>query len=59
MGNDEYLVEVDMWAIGCIFAELYLKTALFQGCQKEEEILEKCFNLFGTPQENGCQDRYR
>ena len=31
LGAELYGAQVDMWAIGCIFAELVLGTPLFQG----------------------------
>ena len=31
LGAEIYGAQVDMWAVGCIFAELVLGTPLFQG----------------------------
>ena len=33
---------LDLWAVGCIFAELYRKKALFPG-ESERDQLEKIF----------------
>jgi len=42
MGIEEYSEFVDMWAVGCIFAELALKKALFPG-ESEQDQLNKIF----------------
>jgi len=31
LGNDKYNKAIDMWSVGCIFAELLLKDPLFKG----------------------------
>jgi cell division cycle 2-like protein len=43
-----YDSSIDMWSIGCIFAELMLRDALFQG-QDELDQLNRIFKLLGTP----------
>lgn len=45
-----YATPVDLWACGCIFAELHTRRALFEG-QKEKHQLEKIFEVVGTPSE--------
>lgn len=38
LGATEYSTAVDMWSIGCIFAELMLKEPLFQGKGEIDQI---------------------
>ncbi len=38
MGATEYTTAVDMWSVGCIFAELMQKEALFQGRGEIDQI---------------------
>ena len=48
-GARHYSFGVDVWSIGCIFAEIMLKTPLFQGRNDSEiEQLGKIFNLLGN-----------
>lgn len=39
---------VDIWSIGCVLGELFLRTALFRG-RGELDMLEKVFEKRGTP----------
>ena len=48
LGINEYSTPVDIWSIGCIFAELVLRQPLFKG-EYEIEQLFKIFHLLGTP----------
>lgn len=48
LGQKEYALGVDMWAIGCIFAELVEKKPLFQGDSEIDQIF-KIFQFHGTP----------
>ncbi len=43
-----YSFEVDMWAVGCILAELALGEAMFNG-ESEIEQLFKIYRISGTP----------
>lgn len=43
-----YSFEVDIWAVGCLLAELSLGEALFNG-ESEIEQLFKIFRLTGSP----------
>ena len=45
-----YSFEVDMWAIGCLFAEMALGEAIFNG-ESEIEQLFKIFMFTGSPTE--------
>lgn len=51
-----YATPVDIWSCGCIFAELYLRKALFPG-QFEMDQLQKIFDLIGTPAEDDWPER--
>jgi len=48
LGAKEYSTAVDMWSVGCIFAELLLKEPLFQA-KGEIELLSMIFKLLGPP----------
>jgi len=48
MGSKEYGTEVDMWSVGCIFAELVTGKPLFAGSDEEEQ-LEQIFKVRGSP----------
>lgn len=48
LGQKEYALGVDMWAIGCIFSELVEKKPLFQGDSEIDQIF-KIFQFHGTP----------
>jgi len=39
---------VDIWAVGCIFAEIALNKQLFKGSSEIEQIF-KIFKLLGSP----------
>ncbi|CED83063.1 pkinase-domain-containing protein [Phaffia rhodozyma] len=51
LGKTDYSTAVDMWSIGCIFAELMLKTPLFQG-KGEIEQIGQILKLLGYPNED-------
>lgn len=46
----EYSTPIDMWSVGCIFAELLLMNALFPG-KSEVDQLNRVFKELGTPSE--------
>lgn len=48
LGTEEYDSEIDIWSLGCIFAELLTKDPLIQG-KNEVDQLSKIFALLGTP----------
>ena len=51
LGERHYRPAVDMWALGCIMAELATKRALFPGdCEIHQLFL--IFKVFGTPSES-------
>lgn len=50
LGQQEYSFPVDIWSVGCIFAEMSHKKALFTG-DSEIGQLFKIFQLLGTPTE--------
>lgn len=51
LGATEYSTAVDMWSVGCIFAELLLKEPLFQA-KGELELISMIFKLLGPPTKN-------
>lgn len=48
MGSKNYSTSVDIWSVGCIFAEMVNRKPLFPG-QNEEDQLMKIFKLRATP----------
>jgi len=50
LGQQRYSTPVDIWSIGCIFAEMFLKIPLFQG-DSEIDQLNVMFRILGTPSE--------
>lgn len=51
LGGRQYSTGVDMWSIGCIFAEMATRKPLFPGDSEIDEIF-KIFRLLGTPTED-------
>lgn len=49
-GSEQYGPSVDIWAVGCIFAELMLRTPYFPG-ENDIDQLGKIFAALGTPTE--------
>ncbi|WOK92908.1 cell division control protein [Canna indica] len=50
LGSRQYSTPVDVWSIGCIFAEMVNQRALFPG-DSEIDQLFKIFRVLGTPNE--------
>ncbi|KAI8971470.1 kinase-like domain-containing protein, partial [Mycotypha africana] len=50
LGAKEYTTAIDMWSVGCIFAELLNNEPLLPG-RSEIDQLDKIFKLLGTPTE--------
>ncbi|PUU76617.1 kinase-like domain-containing protein [Tuber borchii] len=50
LGGKQYSTGVDMWSVGCIFAEMCTRKALFPGDSEIDEIF-KIFQVLGTPDE--------
>ena len=50
LGTEVYTEAVDMWSIGCIFAEIFQGTPLFPGDSEIGQTL-KIFHKLGTPTE--------
>mmetsp|Transcript_3724 Transcript_3724/g.10210 ORF Transcript_3724/g.10210 Transcript_3724/m.10210 type:complete len:298 (+) Transcript_3724:57-950(+) len=50
LGNRNYGPSIDMWSVGCIFAEMSIGSPLFPGSTPSEQ-LHKIFKVLGTPSE--------
>ncbi|CAO3624431.1 unnamed protein product [Mucor hiemalis] len=50
LGGKEYTTAIDMWSVGCIFAELLNNEALLPG-RSEIDQLDRIFKLLGSPTE--------
>ncbi|PPR90227.1 hypothetical protein GOBAR_AA30446 [Gossypium barbadense] len=48
LGSTDYTAAVDLWSVGCVFAELLLGKPILQG-RTEVEQLHKIFKLCGSP----------
>nr|XP_028957516.1 cell division control protein 2 homolog C-like [Malus domestica] len=48
LGSAHYSTGVDMWSVGCIFAEMARRQALFPGDSEFQQLLH-IFRLLGTP----------
>jgi cyclin-dependent kinase 2 len=48
LGQKQYSLGVDIWAVGCIFSELIEKKPLFCGDSEIDQIF-KIFQFHGTP----------
>ncbi|XP_058073358.1 cell division control protein 2 homolog D [Magnolia sinica] len=51
LGATHYSTPVDMWSVGCIFAELVTTQPLFPGDSELQQLLH-IFRLLGTPNED-------
>lgn len=51
LGSKDYMMTIDMWSIGCIFAEMVTGKALFTGLNDSDQI-KKIFRILGTPDDN-------
>ena len=47
-GDDHYGPEVDIWGLGCIFAELFLQKPAFAGSDEVSQIEAILIGLFGS-----------
>lgn len=52
LGASEYSSAVDIWSVGCIFAELLLRRPFLQGNHTDISQLDTIFQVFGTPNES-------
>ncbi|RLN96842.1 hypothetical protein BBJ28_00017957 [Nothophytophthora sp. Chile5] len=55
LGATSYDASIDMWSIGCVFAELYIGHPIFQG-KTELEQITKIFDICGTPTTDSWPD---
>ncbi|KAL1409496.1 Cyclin-dependent kinase catalytic subunit [Vanrija albida] len=51
LGSRHYSTAIDMWSVGCIFAEMAMRQPLFPGDSEIDEIF-RIFRLLGTPNED-------
>ncbi|ELP86601.1 cyclin-dependent kinase C-1, putative [Entamoeba invadens IP1] len=50
LGEERYDSSVDMWSVGCVFAEMVKREPIFKG-RDDIEVLNNIWDLLGTPQE--------
>jgi serine/threonine protein kinase len=56
--SHQYSYNSDVFAVGCVMAELYLLKPLFPG-QSEIDQLERIFKILGTPKPDQWREGYR
>ncbi|KHJ87699.1 kinase domain protein [Oesophagostomum dentatum] len=49
LGSTEYSTSLDMWGVGCIFAEICTGQAIFPGTKDVMDQLDKIFAIRGVP----------
>lgn len=54
-GEERYGLEVDVWSVGCIFAEMLLRRVFCDGVSDIDQ-LSRVFTALGSPSENGWDD---
>lgn len=55
LGSKNYTTSIDIWSVGCIFAELSNLKPLFAG-NNENDQLKKIFKIVGTPKVDVMSD---
>jgi cyclin-dependent kinase len=55
MGSHKYGTAVDIWSVGCVFAELVSGRPLFPGTSEQDELI-RIFKLLGTPSKSDWPD---
>lgn len=50
LGSKKYSTSVDIWSVGCIFAEMVNGTPLFPGTNDEDQLI-KVYQVLGSPSE--------
>ena len=55
--SKNYNEKVDIWALGCIMAELYILRPIFPG-QSEFDQIEKIFKILGTPKKEDWEEGF-
>ena len=50
LGEEFYGLEIDIWSIGCVIAEMFLGEPIFCGKSSKDQFL-KIMNVLGTPSE--------
>ncbi|XP_068140883.1 uncharacterized protein [Drosophila tropicalis] len=56
--STNYGSTIDLWAMGCIMAELYTFRPLFPGSSEVDQLFKIC-SVLGTPQKSDWPDGYR
>lgn len=56
--STNYNSPIDIWAVGCIMAEMYTLRPLFPGSSEIDEIFKIC-TVLGTPKQDDWEEGYR
>jgi serine/threonine protein kinase len=49
MTETKYTTAVDIWSVGCIFAEIATLSIMFEGKGGFNDQLDRIFRILGTP----------
>ncbi|CAI2306218.1 unnamed protein product [Caenorhabditis sp. 36 PRJEB53466] len=55
LGSTTYTTSVDIWAVGCVLAEMYRRYSLFRS-QGQIGMINQIINVFGVPDEEDWPD---
>lgn len=56
--STNYNSPIDIWAVGCIMAEMYTLRPLFPGSSEIDQIFKLC-SILGTPKQEDWEEGYR
>ena len=59
LGNRSYDGKIDIWSAGCLLAELILRRPLFEAYVTEKDVINRIFELMGTPDANGWEEEVK
>ena len=59
LGETNYCIGVDIWALGCVMAELFLGKPLFDGITSDLELIHFQLEMFGTPTDKEWPEMYK
>ena len=57
LGRDQYGVEIDIWSIGCVIAEMFIGEPLFCGKDSKDQF-KKIMQLLGSPTKDDIKNMH-
>nr|CAA11849.1 cdc2-related kinase 2 [Plasmodium berghei] len=58
MGSKKYSTPIDIWSVGCIFAEMVNGRPLFPGASETDQLM-RIFKILGTPNSQNWPDVFK